>query len=83
MIVVKEPEKLKTDLTCGAFSMSNVGRVLGYSKAFLSQICKGTRTPNPQLAVGICEILGKQFEDYFFISNVDKTQTKEVTNDNN
>ena len=78
MIVVKNPEQLKTDLTSGVFSMTSVGKALGYSKAYISAIVSGIRTPNPQLAIGLCELLGKQFEDYFFISNVDKSQTKEV-----
>ena len=72
MIVVKNPELLRQDLTNGVFSMTSVGKALGYTKAYISAIVSGTRTPNPQVAIGLCEILGKQFEDYFFISNVDK-----------
>ena len=83
MVVLKEPEKLKHDITTGIFSMNYVARLIGCTRAFICSIIKGTRNPNPMIAVGICEVLNKQFEDYFFISNVDKTKTRRRKNDRN
>lgn len=76
MIVVKEPEKLKEDLTRGGKTLTARAEELGFSKAYISSIVTGTRNPNEKIAVGICELLGKQFDDYFFIRNVHKMITK-------
>ena len=72
MIVVKNPEQLKRDLTSNGNTMTSVAERLRCSKAFISSIVTGVRNPNPNIAIGICEILGKQFETYFFIRDVNK-----------
>lgn len=72
MIVVKNPEQLKKDLTTNGNSMTFIAEKLGFTKAYISSIVSGTRNPNEKVSIGICEILGKQFEDYFFIRNVNK-----------
>lgn len=76
MIVVKNPKKLKEDLTTNGNTMTSIAEELGYSKAYISSIVTGTRNPNEKVAIGICELLGKQFEEYFFIRNVHKKITK-------
>lgn len=75
MIVVKNPQKLKEDLTSKGNTITAVAEELGYSKAYLSSIITGVRNPNEKVSVGICELLGKQFEDYFFIRSVHKKIT--------
>lgn len=75
MIVVKNPQKLKTDLTSDGNTITSVAEKLGYSKAYISSIITGTRNPNEKVSVGICELLGKQFGEYFFIRNVHKKIT--------
>lgn len=75
MIVVKDPEKLKKDLTTNGNTMTLTAEKLKCSKAYISSIVAGTRNPNEKIAIGICELLGKQFERYFFIRNVNKTTT--------
>lgn len=70
MIVVKNPKKLKEDLTSNGNTMTSIAEKTGYSKAYISSIATGTRNPNPAIAVKICELLKKQFEEYFFIRNV-------------
>lgn len=72
MIVVKNPIALKTDLTSNGNTMTSVAENLGYSKAYISSIVSGVRNPNPKVAVGICELLQKQFNEYFFIRSVNK-----------
>lgn len=76
MIVVKDPEKLKKDLTSNGNTMTLVAEKLNCSKAYISSIVSGTRNPNEKIAIGICELLGKQFERYFFIRSVNKITTK-------
>lgn len=72
MIVVKEPERLKKNLTTNGNTMTSVAEKLGYSKAYISSIVSGVRNPNSKVSIGICELLGKQFDNYFFIKNVNK-----------
>lgn len=72
MIIVKEPELLKKDLTSNGNTMTSVADKLGCSKAYISSIVSGVRNPNSKVSIGICELLGKQFETYFFIRNVNK-----------
>ena len=76
MIVVKEPQKLKEALTSNGNTMTRMADNLGCSKAYISSIVTGVRNPNEKVAVGICELLGKQFEEYFFIQSVHKKITK-------
>ena len=77
MIVVKEPQKLKEDLTANGNTITSRAEKLGYSKAYLSSIITGVRNPNEKVSIGICELLGKQFDDYFFIRSVHKKITKQ------
>ena len=72
MIVVKEPELLKRDLTSNGNTMTSVAGKLKCSKAYISSIVSGVRNPNPEISVGICELLGEQFGTYFFIKSVNK-----------
>lgn len=72
MIVVKNPEVLKKDLTSNGNTMTSIAEKLGYSKAYISSIVSGARNPNEKVSVGICELLGEQFDKYFFIQTVDK-----------
>ncbi len=76
MIVVKNPHKLKEDLTSNGKTITSTAKELGYSKAYISSIITGIRNPNEKVSIGICELTGKQFEEYFFIQNVHKKITK-------
>ncbi len=75
MIVVKNPQKLKEDLTSEGNTITTTAKKLGYSKAYISSIVTGARNPNEKVAIGICELTGEQFETYFFIRNVHKKTT--------
>lgn len=78
MIAVKNPQKLKEDLTSNGNTITSIAERLGYSKAYISSIVTGIRNPNEKVSIGICELLGKQFEEYFFIRNVHKQITKNI-----
>lgn len=72
MIVVKDPQKLREILTSNGETITSTASRLGYSKAYISSIITGVRNPNEKVAIKICEITGKQFEDFFYIQNVHK-----------
>jgi transcriptional regulator with XRE-family HTH domain len=76
LIVVKNPQKLKEDLTSNGNTITSVAKKLRYSKAYISSIVTGIRNPNEKVSIGICELLQKQFDDYFFIQTVHKKVTK-------
>ncbi len=76
MIVVKNPQKLKEDLTSNGNTITSTAEELGYSKAYISSIVTGARNPNEKVAIGICELTGKKFDTYFFIRSVHKRITK-------
>ena len=79
MIYVKEPQKLKEALTSNGNTITSVAKELGCSKAYISSIVTGVRNPNAKIAVGICELTGKQFNAFFYIQSVHKTTTKTTT----
>lgn len=76
MIVVKNPEELKKALTSNGRTITNTAEELGYSKAYVSSIITGVRNPNEKVSIGICELLGEQFDTFFYIRNVHKKITK-------
>ena len=57
MIVVKNPQRLKEDLTSNGNTITSVAEKLGYSKAYISSIVTGIRNPNEKVSIGICELL--------------------------
>ena len=73
MIYVREPQKLKEALTSNGNTITSVAKELGCSKAYISSIVTGVRNPNAKIAVGICELTGKQFNAFFYIQSVHKT----------
>lgn len=79
MIYVREPQKLKEALTSNGNTITSVAKELGCSKAYISSIVTGVRNPNAKIAVGICELTGKQFNAFFYIQSVHKTITKTTT----
>ncbi len=76
MIVVKNPQRLKTILTTGENTITSRAKQLGYSKAYVSSIVTGARNPNEKVAIKICELTGEKFDEIFFIRSVHKTITK-------
>ncbi len=71
MIVLKNPEQLKKDIL-SVCTITACAERIKYSKAYISSIISGVRNPNPIVAIKLCELTGKQFENYFFIRNVNK-----------
>lgn len=78
MIVVKNPQKLKQDITDKGETITSIAKQTGYSKAYISAIITGVRNPNEKVAIKICEILREQFDTYFFIQNVHNRITQNI-----
>lgn len=76
MIIVKDPQRLKTILTSEGNTITSRARELGCSKAYVSSIVTGVRNPNEKIAIKICELTGIKFDDIFFIRTVHKKITK-------
>lgn len=71
MIVLKNPKLLKRDLL-DIGTITSAREHTGYSKAYISAIIAGVRNPNPDVAIGLCELTEKPFERYFFIETFTK-----------
>lgn len=46
---------------------------VGCSQTMLSMIAKGTRKPNPKVAINFCAVTGRKFDTIFFIESNDKS----------
>lgn len=54
---------------------------VGCSQTMLSMIAKGTRKPNPKVAVNFCAVTKRKFDTIFFIESNDKSNYKnDITN---
>lgn len=76
MILVINKDKLKEDTIKAGFTMTNLAKEIGCSKAHVSAIFNHERNPSPVIAVKICEQIKGKFEDYFFIEGVHKNKQK-------
>lgn len=76
MVLVKNKEKLKQDIVYAGFSITNLAKAVGCSKAHISSIINHERNPSPVIAVKICEQIKGQFDDYFFIESVHNKKQK-------
>ena len=70
MIYVKPEVNILKDLNNKQITMTELAEQIGCCKGTISAIFSGKRNPSPKIAIKICEKMGKQFEYYFFISNV-------------
>ena len=76
MIVVINKEKLREDIARAGYSITNLAKNIGCSKAHISSIVNHERNPSAVIAVKICEQIKGKFDDYFFIESVHKKKQK-------
>lgn len=76
MVIVKNKEKLKEDITRAGYSITALAKNIGCSKAHISSILNHERNPSGAIAVKICEQIKGKFDDYFFIESVHKNKQK-------
>lgn len=75
-IILKDAEIFKDIITKEGFSYRQLAKEVDYSQTQISLIVKGERNPSPELAVNICRVLNKQFDDIFFIKTDCKRKQK-------
>ena len=76
MVLVRNKEKLKEDISKAGYSITNLAKNIGCSKAHISSILNHERNPSATIAVKICEQVKGKFDDYFFIESVHKKEHK-------
>ncbi len=81
MIVVKDMETLRKDIVLAGLSYSDLAKDMGVSKTTVGSVLTGKRNPSPRVAMKFCERLNQQFERYFFIESVHKTEQEEANTD--
>lgn len=75
-IILKDTELLKDVITKKGFSYRQLAKEADCSQTQISLIINGQRNPSPELAVNICKVLNKQFDDIFFINTDYKRKQK-------
>lgn len=78
MILVINKEKLRNDIIRAGYSITNLAKDIGCSKAHISSILNHERNPSAVIAVKICEQIKGKFEDYFFIESVHKNKQNKI-----
>lgn len=74
-IVIKDIKQFKKELLIQGYTQRGFARKIGISEPYANQIANGVRNPGPKITKRICEALGVQFEDFFYISD-DKSNHK-------
>ncbi|ADU31006.1 helix-turn-helix transcriptional regulator [Evansella cellulosilytica] len=67
-INVKKPE-LKELMIKKGFNQAKLGREIGITKSYVSQLVNGNTNPSPVLAKKITDKLNVNFDDIFFIES--------------
>ena len=72
-IILKNSEDFKKLLIIKGFTQRGLGRAIGVSETYATQLSNGVRNPGPQVARKISETLDVEFDDIFFIENACKS----------
>lgn len=75
-IILKDTENFKDIITKSGFSYRQLAKEVECSQTQISLIINGQRNPSPEIAVNICKVLNKQFDDIFFIKSDFKRNQK-------
>jgi transcriptional regulator with XRE-family HTH domain len=68
MILIKDKD-FKEILIRQGLSQRAFSEKAGISSPFLSQVLQGKRNPGPKTSKKMCDSLGVEFDDIFFIEN--------------
>jgi transcriptional regulator with XRE-family HTH domain len=72
-IVLKNSDNFKQLLMMNGFTLRQLGKAVGSSGGYMSQIASGERNPGPKIAKKIVDTVGVEFNDIFFIEGVHKS----------
>ncbi|WP_245809823.1 helix-turn-helix domain-containing protein [Cohnella massiliensis] len=78
-ILVKDVGELKKLLLIKGFTQRSLGREIGISEPYATQIVNGTRNPGPQIAKKITDALDVDFDTIFFIDSGCKSNQESPT----
>lgn len=73
-VYIKDSDSFVEKIVKAGFSYRQLAKEAKTNPTTITLIIKGERNPSPEVAVNICKALKCQFDDIFFIQNVDKSQ---------
>ena len=76
-VYIKDVDDFIEKIVTTGFTYRELARRVNSNPTSISLLTKGERNPSPELAVNICKALNCNFEDIFFIKNVDKSKQNE------
>ena len=75
-VYIKNLDNFIEKIVTAGFTYRELARKTNSNPTSISLLTKGERNPSPELAVNICKALNCNFDDIFFIKNVDKSKQK-------
>ena len=75
-VYIKDLDKFIEMIVMKGFTYRELARRANSNPTSITLLTKGERNPSPELAINICKALECQFDDIFFIKNVDKSKQK-------
>lgn len=73
-VYVKDMDAFIEKIVKAGYSYRQLAKEAKTNPTTITLITKGERNPSPEVAINICRALRCQFDDIFFIQNVDKSQ---------
>lgn len=73
-VYIKDLDNFIEKIVTAGFTYRELARRTNSNPTSISLLTKGERNPSPELAVNICKALECNFDDIFFIKNVDKSK---------
>ena len=73
-VYIKDIDSFIEKIVVSGFTYRELAKRANTNPTSISLLTKGERNPSPQLAVNICKALNCNFDDIFFIKNVDKSK---------
>lgn len=70
-VYIKDIDNFIEKIVTAGFTYRELARRANSNPTSISLLTKGERNPSPELAVNICKALNCNFDDIFFIKNVD------------
>lgn len=75
-VYIKDIDSFIEKIVISGFTYRELAKRANTNPTSISLLTKGERNPSPQLAVNICKALNCNFDDIFFIKNVDKSKQR-------
>lgn len=75
-VYIKDLDNFVEKIVTAGFTYRELAKRANSNPTSISLLAKGERNPSPKLAVDICKALKCNFEDIFFIKNVDNSKQK-------